>query len=279
MTETDEFITSQFSQINQPQYMPVNKPQYIPVNQPQYIPVNQPQYIPVNQPIYIPINQPQNIPVNHPIYIPVNQPQNMPVNQPIYIPENQPQNNPINQIDQKQLKNSLDSSEIQKVIIMLRQNPNLFNQLYEEVKRDNNNFNQQSIFNDDIYIKMASKGLVPRRIFAQVKKSKENIPIKTDYNPNIINICFEITTGQKFNEKATKRMKFKDLCVNFVTRLGFKKDIIENKDILFLFNGTKVDINQNKILREMGIENNSKILVIDLKGLIGAYFLKLIKSK
>ena len=248
MKEIDDFITSQFSQINQPQYMSVNHPQYIEVNQPQYIEVNQP------------------------IYIPINQPQSIPVNQPIYIPVNQPQNNPINQIDQKQLKNSLDSSEIQKVIIMLRQNPNLLNQLNEEVKRDNINFNQQSIFNDHIYIKMASKGLVPRRIFAQIKKSNENIPIKTDYNPNIINVCFEISSGQKFNEKASKRMKFKDLYINFVTRFGFKKDIIENKDILFLFNGTKVDINQNKILREMGIENNSKILVLDLKGLIGAYF-------
>jgi hypothetical protein len=252
----DGNMTNEFSQINQAQYIPLNQPQYIPVNQPQYIPVNQNQYILANQTQNIPLIQPQYISVNQPLYIPVNQ----------------RQYSPINQIDQKQLKNSLDSSEVQKVIKMLRQNPNLLDQLNEEVKRDNNNFKERSIFNDSIYIKMASRGEVPRKIFSQIKKSKDIISIKTDYNPNIINVCFEISSGQKFNEKAAKNMIFKDLCINFVTRLGFQKTIIENKDIIFLFNGTKVDINQKKNLREIGIENNSKILVLDLKGLIGAFF-------
>jgi hypothetical protein len=252
----DGNMTNEFSQINQAQYIPLNQPQYIPVNHLQYISVNKNQDILANQPQNIPLIQPQCIPVIQPQYITVNQ----------------HQNSLINQFDQKQLKNSLDSIEVQKVINMLRQNPNLLNQFNEEVKRDNNNFNEHSIFNDSIYIKMASRGEVPRKIFSQIKNNKEIISINTDYNPNIINVCFEISSGQKFNEKAAKNMIFKDLCINFVTKLGFQKSIIENKDIIFLFNGTKVDINQKKNLREIGIENNSKILVLDLKGLIGAYF-------
>jgi len=240
------------------------------VNGPQYIIVNQPLYITGNEHQNISGNEPQNISVNEPQYISINRPLYISVNEPLYNPGNQPQNSPVNQTNQEHLKNNLDSNEVQRVIKMLRQNPNLFNQFNEEVKRDNINFKEKSIFNDSNYIKMASYGLVPRKIFKQIKKNNKNIPIKKNNNPNIINVCFEISSGQKFSEKALKSMKFKDLCINFITRLGFKKEIIESKDIIFLFNGTKVDINQNKTLRETGIENYSKILVLDIKGLIGA---------
>jgi len=262
--------TNQFDQINQPIFFPVNEPQNNLVNGPQYIIVNQPLYITGNEHQNISGNEPQNITVNEPQYISINPPLYISVNEPVYNPGNQPQNSPVNQTNQEHLKNNLDSNEVQRVIKMLRQNPNLFNQFNEEVKRDNINFKEKSIFNDSNYIKMASKGLVPRKIFKQIKKNNKNIPIKKNNNPNIINVCFEISSGQKFSEKALKSMKFKDLCINFITRLGFKKEIIESKDIIFLFNGTKVDINQNKTLRETGIENYSKILVLDIKGLIGA---------
>lgn len=262
--------TNQFDHINQPLFFPINEPQNNSVNGPQYIIVNQPLYITGNEHQNIPGNEPQNISVNEPQYISINPPIYISENEPLYNPGNQPQNSPVNQINQEHLKNSLDSNEVQKIIEMLKQNPNLFNKFNEEVKRDNINFKEESIFNDSNYIKMASKGLVPKKIFKQIKKSNENIPIKKNNNPNIINVCFEISSGQKFSEKASKSMKFKDLCINFITRLGFKKDIIESKDIIFIFNGTKVDINQNKTLRETGIENNSKILVLDIKGLIGA---------
>jgi len=262
--------TNQFDQINQPLFFPINEPQKNLVNGPQYIIVNQPLYITGNEHQNISGNEPQNISVNEPQYISINPPLYISVNEPLYNSGNQPQNSPVNQTNQEHLKNNIDSNEVKRVIKMLRQNPNLFNQFNEEVKRDNINFKEKSIFNDSNYIKMASNGLVPRKIFKQIKKNNKNIPIKKNNNPNIINVCFEISSGQKFSEKALKSMKFKDLCINFITRLGFKKEIIEGKDIIFLFNGTKVDINQNKTLRETGIENYSKILVLDIKGLIGA---------
>ena len=59
---------------------------------------------------------------------------------------------------------------------------------------------------------MESRGEVPRKIFSQIKKREEMISVETDYDPNIINVCFEISSGQKFNEKAVKNMTFKDLC-------------------------------------------------------------------
>ena len=160
------------------------------------------------------------------------------------------------------------------MINLFRQNPNLLQQFEEEVKRNNSNFSNQNIFNNSNYLKMAQKGKIPRRIFSQIKQSNDFIPInnKNDYDSDIINVCFEISSGQKFNEHATKRMNIRDLLIQFITRLGFKKDIIR-KDICFLFNGLSIDKKQyKKTLKEMGIENNSKILVIDTKGIIGAKF-------
>ena len=176
------------------------------------------------------INESPYIQVNPPIYIQVYPPQIISVDPPQNIPVNPPQNIPEN-----------PPQNIPE------------NQINQEHLRDS-----------------LDKGQAPRRIFSQIKKSNEETPFNTDNNPNMINVCFGLSTGQSFNEKASKNMIFKDLCVNFVTRLGFKKEIIENNHILFLYNGRKLDINQRKNLKELGIYNNSKIVVIDLKGLIGA---------
>lgn len=192
---------------------------------------------------------------------------NQPILNPIY------QVNQMNQMNQNQFQNSpLDPNLIQNMIKLCRENPNLLNQFNEEVKKGNNNFSEQSIFNNSNYLKMAQEGKVPRRIFSQIKKSDENMPINNNFDSDLINVCFELSSGQKFNEQAKKSMKILDLFIKFITRLGFKKDLI-GKDICFLFNGGNVDSKQyNKTLREMGIENNAKILVLDIKGIIGAKF-------
>ena len=121
---------------------------------------------------------------------------------------------------------------------------------------------------------MAQEGMVPRRIFSQIKNNDENIHINNNYHDksDTINVYFELTTGQKFTEKGNKTMKALDLFIKFITRLGFKKEIIE-KDICFLFNGGNIDKNKNyKTLEELEIQDNSKILVMDTKGIIGAKF-------
>ena len=183
------------------------------------------------------------------------------------------QTNQMNQMNQNQSENSeLDSNSFRNMIQFFRKNPNLLKQFEEEVKSNNNNFSDTNIFNNSNYLKMAQEGKVPRRIFSQIKKSDKNIPININNDSNRINVCFELSSGQKFTERATKSMKIIDLLMQFITRLGFKKDIIR-KDIFFLFNGLSVDEKQYKnTLREMGIQNNSKILVIDSKGIIGAKF-------
>ena len=192
---------------------------------------------------------------------------------------NQPMLNPIyqvtqmNQMNQNQSQNNqLDPNLIQNMINLCRENPNLLSQFNDAVKKGNNNFSEQSIFNNSNYIKKAQEGKVPRRVFSQIKKSDENIPIINNFDSDIINICFELSSGQKFNEQGKKSMKIIDLFTKFITRLGFKKDLI-GKDICFLFNGGNVDPKKyDKTLREMGLENNAKILVLDIKGIIGAKF-------
>ena len=68
---------------------------------------------------------------------------NQPILNPIY------QVNQMNQMNQNQFQNSpLDPNLIQNMIKLCRENPNLLNQFNEEVKKGNNNFSEQNIFNN-----------------------------------------------------------------------------------------------------------------------------------
>ena len=124
---------------------------------------------------------------------------NQPILNPIY------QVNQMNQMNQNQFQNSpLDPNLIQNMIKLCRENPNLLNQFNEEVKKGNNNFSEQSIFNNLNYLKMAQEGKVPRRIFSQIKKSDENMPINNNFDSDLINVCFELSSGQKSMNKQKK---------------------------------------------------------------------------
>ena len=184
-------------------------------------------------------------------------------NQPMHIPVNHMNKNKV------ELKKSIDPNQVYDLIDLFRENPNLYKEFDEKIKKDNNNYNEHDIFHNRNYMRMARDGKTPRRVFSQIDKKNENIPIKVNNDSNLINICFLISTGQKFNEQAINTLKTKDLFIKFITRLGFTKELLD-KNIAFLFNGIKIDHNEEKTLREMGIGDNSIIVTMDLKGIIGA---------
>ena len=64
-------------------------------------------------------------------------------------------------------------------------------------------------------------------------------------------------------------IKVKDLIIAFINQIGFNTSILD-KDIYFLFNGSKIDINEEKTLEQMQIFDPSIILVIDTRGVLGA---------
>ena len=69
-------------------------------------------------------------------------------------------------------------------------------------------------------------------------------------------------------------MKVKDLFISFITKMGFYKDILK-EEIYFLFDGSKMDINEELTIEEKGLFDHSVILVLDTKGILGAKNLNL----
>lgn len=198
------------------------------------------------------------------------------------------QNNEMNQINQFNSQNNTNQSNqmsqmnrfaskkkntVDKMVDLFRNNPELYEQFDQMIKKDNNNYKKK--FSDDKYLKAASEGKIPRRIFKQNKENNKTYYDETNDNFSIqINIKFQFSSGNIINMAVSPTMKVKDLFISFIKRIGFKEDIL-TKEIYFLFAGLTIDINEEKTLKEKNLGNNNIILVLDTKGIIGAKSLNL----
>ena len=64
-------------------------------------------------------------------------------------------------------------------------------------------------------------------------------------------------------------MKVIDLFIKYVQRLGLGPNVLGDS-IFFLFNGCKINKNDNRSVGDLGIVAGSYIIVLDLKGVIGS---------
>ena len=64
-------------------------------------------------------------------------------------------------------------------------------------------------------------------------------------------------------------LKIKDLLIKYIEKLGLGPGVMKNS-IFFLFNGSKLDINENRTVIEMGMTSGSTVIVLDIKGIIGS---------
>jgi len=83
------------------------------------------------------------------------------------------------------------------------------------------------------------------------------------------NITFKTQKDQKLNFICPCNLKVKDLLIKYINRLGLGPAVM-GKLIFFLFNGAKLDINENRTVIEMGMSSGTTIIVLDLKGVIGS---------
>ena len=67
-----------------------------------------------------------------------------------------------------------------------------------------------------------------------------------------INIIFELPNGAKSNIPTPVNIKIKDLLLAFCKKLNIDKNFLNYK-IYFLFNGERIDINEQKNLEEYGL--------------------------
>ena len=90
-----------------------------------------------------------------------------------------------------------------------------------------------------------------------------------DINDIKINLNFQTTGGIKQKVIAPASMQMKDLFKKYILKIGLEENIL-GKDIFFISNAIRLDVNETKTISEMKLYDNSLILVMDTQNLIGA---------
>ena len=142
-------------------------------------------------------------------------------------------------------------------------NPNLF-QTYQNMSNQNNQ-NQNKMNFVNVSNNEARNGGI-------LSNNMPNISIDAsspfDSSPKV-NIILNTMKGHKTNIVASYNMKIKDLLLLYVQKLGLGPAVMGDS-LFFLFNGQKIDINEQRTVYDLGLHNGGQIVVLDIKGVIGA---------
>ena len=85
------------------------------------------------------------------------------------------------------------------------------------------------------------------------------------------NIVFQTCAGAKHKIIAPINLQMKDLFKYYVRIIGLSEYFL-GKDLFFISNANKIDVNETRTIKEMGMTDNHLILVMDAKNLVGACY-------
>ena len=151
---------------------------------------------------------------------------------------------------------------------MMNQNNNNMNQFNNNNNYNfNDNDNRMNILTDSQssinQAKVTGGGILPKNI------QGGNYDVSPNDNSLKTNICFTTQKGQKMIIICPYNMKVRDLFIKYVQRLGLGPNVLGDS-IFFLFNGSKINKNDNRSVGDLGLVAGSNIIVLDLKGVIGS---------
>lgn len=88
---------------------------------------------------------------------------------------------------------------------------------------------------------------------------------------DIMNLFFTTTTNLKVNLIMNGQATFKDLLIKLCNKLHINESyVFVEKKIILIYGGVKLNVEDNRTLREVFKNNNPQIIVIDTHNLIGA---------
>ena len=108
----------------------------------------------------------------------------------------------------------------------------------------------------------------------QSQNNNNSILILDSYNGNDTlkyNINFQTSAGAKHKIIAPINLRMKDLFINYVRKIGLSEYFL-GKYLFFISNSNKIDVNETRTIKEMGMADNHLILVMDAKNLVGACY-------
>lgn len=168
------------------------------------------------------------------------------------------------------MMNWMNTNPLLFQMYQMMMNQPIYNNANNNNHTSNNSFNNNKI---DI-VRVSDQDLNQAKVTGGGVISN-NIPNNTTFDlspfdPNYkVNIAFTTQKGQKVNIICPVNMRLEDLFIKYITRLGLGPNVLGNS-IFFLFNGSKININDKRTVSDIGLIHGSNIIVLDLKGVIGS---------
>ena len=163
-------------------------------------------------------------------------------------------NNPNINMNNNNMANSMNN---------LGQNNNNFN------VQNNNNINNMAFSSGNVNtINNVNNNQEPKELLPRNDKvMKDNTLVSNNGNQPIVNIAFDASTGSKVIISAPKNTTIKDLIKQYIKKINISENHI-GKDIIFLFNGEKMNPHSEKTLQDFPFF--AVITVFDQNNVIGA---------
>ena len=168
--------------------------------------------------------------------------------------------------------NNYNMNNYQNLMNIIMNNQMLF-QMYQNMQKNMNqnqninNFNNRMNFVNVNQNQMNNNQVTGGALRNSNANFSYNVTSSMNSSP-VTNIIFTTMKEQKANLIAPINMKIKDLLFKYVTKLGLGPNVM-GTSLFFLFNGKKIDLNEEKTIHEFGLEN-AHIIVLDPKEVIGS---------
>ena len=170
--------------------------------------------------------------------------------------------------------NNYNMNNYQNLMNIIMNNQMLF-QMYQNMQnnmnqlQNNNNFNNRMNF---INVNQNQNQMSNNQVSGGALNNNNanfsyNVSTSMNFSP-VTNIIFTTMKEQKANLIAPIDMKIKDLLFKYVTKLGLGPNVM-GTSLFFLFNGKKINFNEEQTIHEYGLEN-AHIIVLDPKEVIGS---------
>ena len=159
------------------------------------------------------------------------------------------------------MNNSADSMNM--MMNWMNMNPVLL-QMYNNMLQNNINinFNNNNNFNFNNQTNANDQGINTNAPSTCYDLSQNSNELKS-------NIVFINQAGKKIMMICPYSLKVKDLLCQYVSRMGLSNSVIGN-GLFFVYNGLKINENEEKNISEYFLKGIPNILVLDTKNILGA---------
>ena len=154
-------------------------------------------------------------------------------------------------------------------------NPYFFqiNNNNQQSNNQNNNSRIEIINQNDENINSSKKGgILPRKNTDNIQNEIKIDSFPGNFNSRI-NIVFLTGVGMKFSINTPINVSIKELFIAFIHRVNLDESVL-GKMIYFLYNGKRIQVDLMETVIDYGLQDGSKIIVVDASNLIGGKYNK-----